>query len=35
MNDYIKTMRQMIEHETLLTIGCGAIIEDDIGRILQ
>ncbi|MGE6515924.1 NUDIX domain-containing protein [Lysinibacillus sphaericus] len=34
MNDYIKTMRQMIGHETLLTIGCGAIIEDDIGRIL-
>ncbi|MDM5248069.1 MULTISPECIES: NUDIX domain-containing protein [unclassified Lysinibacillus] len=34
MNDYIKTMRQMIGHETLLTIGCGAIIEDDMGRIL-
>ncbi|MGE7998351.1 NUDIX hydrolase [Lysinibacillus sp. NPDC093190] len=34
MNDYIKTMRQLIGHETLLTIGCGAIIEDDRGRIL-
>lgn len=34
MNDYIKTMRAMIGHETLLTVGCGAIIEDDLGRIL-
>ncbi|WP_406945586.1 NUDIX hydrolase [Halobacillus sp. SY10] len=34
MNDYIQTMRQMIGHETLLTVGCGAIIEDDHGRIL-
>jgi 8-oxo-dGTP pyrophosphatase MutT (NUDIX family) len=34
MNDYIKTMRTMIGHETLLTIGCGAIIEDMNGRIL-
>ncbi|MFJ8089233.1 hypothetical protein ACIQ7N_13630 [Lysinibacillus sp. NPDC095746] len=34
MNDYIKMMRQMIGHETLLAIGCGAIIEDDRGRIL-
>lgn len=34
MNDYIQTMRQMIGHETLLTVGCGAIIEDVDGRIL-
>ncbi|MYL50585.1 NUDIX domain-containing protein [Halobacillus litoralis] len=34
MNDYIQTMRQMIGHETLLTVGCGAIIEDSNGRIL-
>lgn len=34
MNDYIKTMRQMIGHETLFTVGCGAIIEDDKNRIL-
>lgn len=34
MNDYIKTMGQMIGHKTLLTIGCGAIIEDDRGCIL-
>lgn len=34
MNDYIKTMRTMIGHETLLTIGCGAIIEDEDGNIL-
>jgi ADP-ribose pyrophosphatase YjhB (NUDIX family) len=34
MNDYIKTMREMIGHETLFTVGCGAIIEDNLGRIL-
>lgn len=34
MNDYIQTMRQMIGQETLLTVGCGAIIEDVHGRIL-
>jgi 8-oxo-dGTP pyrophosphatase MutT (NUDIX family) len=34
MNDYIKTMREMIGHETLITVGCGAIIEDNLGRIL-
>jgi ADP-ribose pyrophosphatase YjhB (NUDIX family) len=34
MNDYIETMRKLIEHETLLTVGCGAIIEDGAGRIL-
>ncbi|WP_188208234.1 NUDIX hydrolase [Alkalibacillus aidingensis] len=34
MNDYIKTMREMIGDETLLTVGCGAIIEDNFGRIL-
>ncbi|WP_421617051.1 NUDIX hydrolase [Brevibacillus sp. TJ4] len=34
MNDYIKTMRKRIGHETLLTVGCGAIIEDHAGRIL-
>lgn len=34
MNDYIKTMRKMIGHETLLTVGCGAIILDKFGRIL-
>jgi hypothetical protein len=34
MNDYIKTMRKMIGNETLLTVGCGAIIIDKFGRIL-
>ena len=34
MNDYIKTMRDMIGQETLITVGCGAIIEDSLGRIL-
>jgi ADP-ribose pyrophosphatase YjhB (NUDIX family) len=34
MNDYIKTMRKMIGHETLLTVGCGAIMVDKFGRIL-
>jgi ADP-ribose pyrophosphatase YjhB (NUDIX family) len=34
MNDYIKTMRQLIGHETLFTVGCGAIIEDNQKRIL-
>ncbi|MGD7043055.1 hypothetical protein [Jeotgalibacillus proteolyticus] len=34
MNDYIATMRKMIGHKTLLTVGCGAIIEDAAGRAL-
>jgi ADP-ribose pyrophosphatase YjhB (NUDIX family) len=34
MNDYIKVMRKLIGHETLLTVGCGAIIVDQYGRIL-
>lgn len=34
MNEYIKTMRQMIGKETLFTVGCGAIIEDEMNRIL-
>ncbi|WP_277678225.1 NUDIX hydrolase [Gracilibacillus dipsosauri] len=34
MNDYIKTMRKLIGKETLITVGCGAIIEDGLGRIL-
>lgn len=34
MNDYVRTMRQLIGSETLLTVGCGAIIEDETGKIL-
>ena len=34
MKNYIKEIRKLIGHETLLTIGCGAIIEDEFGRIL-
>ncbi|MBW3114361.1 NUDIX domain-containing protein [Bacillus sp. MCCB 382] len=34
MNDYIKSMRNLIGNETLLTVGCGAIIEDKHKRIL-
>ncbi len=34
MNDYIKTMRKLVGNETLLTVGCGAIIEDKSGAIL-
>ncbi len=35
MNDYISSMRSFIGNETLLTVGCGAIIEDHHGRILM
>ncbi|TFE02338.1 NUDIX hydrolase [Jeotgalibacillus salarius] len=34
MNDYIRTMRALIGHQTLMTVGCGALIEDQEGRIL-
>lgn len=34
MNDYIKTMRNLVGTETIVTVGCGAIIEDEHGRIL-
>lgn len=34
MNDYIQSMRKIIGKETLITVGCGAIIEDEQGRIL-
>jgi ADP-ribose pyrophosphatase YjhB (NUDIX family) len=34
MNEYVRKMRQLIGSETLLTVGCGAIIEEDTGRIL-
>jgi ADP-ribose pyrophosphatase YjhB (NUDIX family) len=34
MNDYIKTMRSLIGKERLLTVGCGAIIENEYGEIL-
>lgn len=34
MGDYIQSMRKWIGHETLFTVGCGAIIEDGLGRIL-
>lgn len=30
--DYIRTMRKMIGHETLFTVGCGILIENE-GRI--
>jgi ADP-ribose pyrophosphatase len=32
--DYIRTMRKYIGHETLFTVGCGAIIENRQGQIL-
>lgn len=34
MNNYIKSMRSLIGNQTLLTVGCGAIIEDNHGGIL-
>lgn len=34
MSNYIQTLRNLIGNQTLLTVGCGAIIEDDKGRIL-
>lgn len=34
MNDYVASMRKLIGNETLLTVGCGIIIEDEHGRIL-
>jgi len=33
--DYIKTMRKMIGHEPLLTVGCGVIIEKENQILLQ
>ncbi|WP_404459746.1 NUDIX hydrolase [Sutcliffiella horikoshii] len=33
--DYIKDMRKYIGHETLLTVGCGIIIEDNEQILLQ
>jgi 8-oxo-dGTP pyrophosphatase MutT (NUDIX family) len=35
MKDYITSMRTLIGNKTLLTVGCGAIIEDHSGRILM
>jgi 8-oxo-dGTP pyrophosphatase MutT (NUDIX family) len=34
MKDYAREIRRFIGHEILLTVGCGAIIEDEEGRIL-
>lgn len=34
MVDYIGSMRKLIGHQTLFTVGCGAIIEDSLGQIL-
>jgi ADP-ribose pyrophosphatase YjhB (NUDIX family) len=34
LNDYVASMRQKVGNETLLLVGCGAIIEDTAGRIL-
>ncbi|MBA2176685.1 NUDIX hydrolase [Halobacillus locisalis] len=33
--DYIKDMRKLIGHETLLTVGCGVIIEQEGHILLQ
>ncbi|MGD6876091.1 NUDIX hydrolase [Bacillus infantis] len=33
--DYIRTMRKMIGHETLFTVGCGIIIENEGEILLQ
>lgn len=32
--DYVRTMRKLIGHETLFTVGCGTIIENSNGQIL-
>lgn len=34
MGEYAREMRKLIGNEILLTVGCGAIIEDKEGRIL-
>ncbi|MDX8343165.1 NUDIX hydrolase [Rossellomorea sp. YZS02] len=34
MNDYIKSMREKIGNDTLLTVGCGAFIQDKEGKLL-
>jgi ADP-ribose pyrophosphatase YjhB (NUDIX family) len=34
LNDYIQTIRKLVGTETIVTVGCGAIIEDKEGRIL-
>ncbi|WP_061810428.1 NUDIX hydrolase [Rossellomorea vietnamensis] len=34
MNDYIRSMREKIGSDTLLTVGCGALIQDHEGNLL-
>lgn len=34
MNDYIRSMREKIGSDTLLTVGCGALIQDHGGNLL-
>ncbi|MGM0841745.1 MAG: NUDIX hydrolase [Bacillota bacterium] len=34
MNDYIKSIREKIGSDTLLTVGCGAFIQDKEGNLL-
>ncbi len=32
--DYIETVRRRLGHDLVITVGCGAVIEDPAGRIL-
>ena len=34
MNDYISNMRKKIGNDTLITVGCGAFIQDKEGKLL-
>jgi 8-oxo-dGTP pyrophosphatase MutT (NUDIX family) len=34
MNDYIRSMREKIGSDTLLTVGCGALLQDQKGNLL-
>lgn len=34
MNDYIKSIREKIGSDTLITVGCGALIQDYGGNLL-
>ena len=32
--DYIKSIREHIGHDLVMTVGCGVLIEDEEGRVL-
>jgi 8-oxo-dGTP pyrophosphatase MutT (NUDIX family) len=32
--DYVRQIREKVGHDLVITVGCGAIVEDDDGRVL-